>query len=56
MRDLANKFDAMDDKVELGDTRVTSLFWAADLILIAESKEGLNHLPKTLEEYCQENH
>ena len=56
LKDLAKKFDAMDDKVMLGDTGINSLFWADDLILLAESKEGLDRLLKTLEEYCQENH
>ena len=40
----------------LVDVGSNSLSRTDDLILFAESKEGLDHLLKTLEEYCQENH
>ena len=56
LRDLAKKFDAMEDKVMIEDVGINSLFWADDLILLAETKEGLDQLLKTLEEYCKENH
>ena len=46
----------MENKVMIEDVGINSLFWADDLILLAETKEGLDQLLKTLEEYCQENH
>ena len=39
----------------LGNRGINSLFWADDLVLFSESKEGLDRLLKTLEEYCKEN-
>ena len=53
--DLAKKFDAMPSKVQVGNISINSLFWADDLILFAETKEGLDLLLKTLEQYCNEN-
>ena len=53
--DLAKQFDAMEDKPMLGNRGINSLFWADDLVLFSESKEGLDRLLKTLEEYCKEN-
>ena len=54
--DLAKKFDAMEDKLQLGNTSVNSLFWADDLVLFSETKEGLDKLLKILELFCKENH
>ena len=53
--DLAKKFDTMEGKLQLGNISINSLFWADDLVLFSETKEGLNRLLKTLEEYCSEN-
>ena len=53
--DLAKKFDTMEGKLQLGNISINSLFWADDLILFSETKEGLDRLLKTLEEYCNEN-
>ena len=53
--DLAKKFDTMEEKVQLGSISVNSLFWADDLVLFSETKEGLDRLLNTLEEYCREN-
>ena len=46
----------MEDKVQLGNRGINSLFWAVDLILIAKTKEGLDRILKTLEGYCNENY
>lgn len=54
--DLAKHFDAMEEKVKLGNIGINSLFWADDLVLFAETKEGLDKLLKILEDYCKENH
>ena len=56
LSDLAKKFDAVGDKLVLENLSVNALFWADDLILLAETKEGLDKLLKILEEYCIENH
>ena len=45
----------MGDKIQLGNRGINSLFWADDLILLAKTKEGLDSLLKTLEDYCKEN-
>ena len=56
LSDLAKKFDAMGDKLVLKNLSMNALFWADDLILLAETKDGLDKLLKILEEYCIENH
>ena len=56
LSDLAKQFDTVDNKVKLGNVGINSLFWADDLVLFAESKEGLDKLLLILEEYCKENH
>ena len=53
--DLAKKFDTMEGIVQLGSISVNSLFWAHDLVLFSETKEGLDTLLITLEEYCRGN-
>ena len=53
--DLAKKLDTMEGKLQLGNISINSLFWADDLILFSETKEGLDRLLKTLEIYCSEN-
>ena len=54
--DLAKKFDNMEDKVQLGNRGINSLFWADDLVLFSKTKEGLDSILKTLEGYCNENY
>ena len=56
LSDLAKKFDARGDRLVLEELSINAIFWADDLILIAETKEELDKLLKILEEYCQENH
>jgi len=46
----------MEEKLKLGNMGINSLFWADDLVLFAETKEGLDKLLKILEGYCKENH
>ena len=56
LSDLAKQFDTVEDKLKLGNVGINSLFWADDLVLFAESKEGLDKLLQILEHYCAENH
>ena len=56
LSDLAKQFDTLEDKLKLGNKGINSLFWADDLVLFAETKEGLDRLLKILDEYCKENH
>ena len=46
----------MEDKPKLGNKGINALFWADDLVLFSETKEGLDKLLKILEEYCEDNH
>ena len=41
--------------MELGNTSINSLFWADDLVLLAESEEKLDEMLKLLEDYCKTN-
>ena len=54
--DLAKQFDTKEDKPRIGNLGINSLFWADDLILFSETKEGLDELLKILEDYCEVNH
>ena len=56
LSDLAKQFDTMVEKLKLGDIGINSLFWADDLLLFSETKEGLDKLLKILEQYCNSNH
>ena len=56
LSDLAKQFDSVDNKVKLGNVGINSIFWADDLVLFSESKEGLDKLLGILENYCKENH
>ena len=56
LSDLAKQFAAMEDKPKLGNKGINALFWADDLVLFSETKEGLDKLLKILEEYCEDNH
>ena len=55
LSDLANKFNSMDGKLEIGQDSINSLFWADELVLFSKSKEDLDKLLKMLEKYCDEN-
>ena len=52
LSDLAKQFDSTDNKVTLGNVGINSIFWADDLVLFSESKEGLDKLLGILENYC----
>ena len=56
LSDLAKQLDTMEDKPKLGNKGINALFWADDLVLFSETKEGLGKLLKILEEYCEGNH
>ena len=48
LSDLAKKFDARGDRLVLEELSINAIFWADDLILIAETKEELDKLLKSL--------
>ena len=56
LSDLAKQFDTMEDKPKLGNKGINALFWADDLVLFSDTKEGLDKLLKILEDYCEVNH
>ena len=55
--DLAKQFLAIGEggKIKIGNMYINSLFWADDLVLMAESEDDLKTLLKILEEYCESN-
>ena len=53
--DLAKKLSDLETSLELGNTPINSLFWADDLVMLAESEEKLNEMLKILEDYCKTN-
>ena len=43
------------EPAKIGDTTIGSLFWADDIIIISESKSGLQRSLNDLSNYCHEN-
>ena len=55
LADLAKGLFSFSDKFELNRTKINSLFWADDIVLLAKSKEKLEDMLKYLSSYCSEN-
>lgn len=53
--DLAKKLSELNTNLKLKDTCINSLFWADDLVLLADSEEKLKEMLKILEDYCRTN-
>ena len=55
LSDLAKKFIDLKSGPVIGGGPVNSIFWADDLVMFAETEDGLGKMLKILEEYCGEN-
>ena len=55
LSDLPKKLDLNEGKITLDNTEISSLVWADDMVLLADSEGGLQQMLKTLEIYCHEN-
>ena len=56
MADLAKKLEMAEGKVKINNnTNISSIFWADDIILLAEGDKGLNTMIKILEKYSNEH-
>ena len=56
LSDLPTIFRDQNSKpASLGETTVGSFFWADDIAIISESKEGLQNSLDNLQRYCQSN-
>ena len=55
LSDLAKKFIDLRSGPVIGGGPVNSIFWADDLVMFAETEDGLGKMLKILEEYCGEN-
>ena len=55
MSDLSKKLELNQEKLKLDSTEIGSLIWADDIILLAESENGLAEMLSTVETYCEEN-
>ena len=53
--DLAKKLSDLGGNLKLGDSSINSLFWADDLVLLADSEEKLREMLAILGEYCKTN-
>ncbi len=51
--DLHGCFDDQCDPVKVGNTKLNSLSWADDLVLLSETKEGLQESLNRLSKYCK---
>ena len=56
LSDLPAQFQDEDSRpAKLNDRSIGSLFWADDIVMISETKEGLQHSLERLQEYCDSN-
>ena len=55
LSDLAQKLDLTEGKVNLDNIQIASLIWADDIVLLAESEDGLQKMLNVLDLYCHEN-
>ena len=56
LSDLAQKFVNLKKGPMVGEKHINSVFWADDLVMVAESENELQEMLKILEEYCGLNH
>ena len=54
LRDLPDIFDQKCNPVKIGNTDVSCLMFADDIVLLSESQEGLHNCLKRLEEYTSQ--
>ena len=55
---LADLPKILDDDIKSQNPELeqpSSIFWADDIVLFSDSKEGLNKMLKSMEKYCKEN-
>ena len=55
MADLAKKLESMNNGFAVGIAKINSLFWADDIVLLAESGSLLTKMIDTVSDYCAEN-
>ena len=55
LSNFVKQVDLTNGKVKLGDTEIASLVWADDIVLLAESEDGLQQMLNVLQLYCHEN-
>ena len=55
LSDLPQKLELIQGKVQLDSTKIGSLIWADDIILLSTSEDSLTAMLKTVETYCKDN-
>ena len=55
LSDLPKKLELIQGKVQLDSTKIGSLIWADDIILLSKSEDSLAAMLKTVETYCKDN-
>ena len=53
INDIPEQFDMSCDPVTLHDLKINCLLFADDIVLVSETKEGLENCLKTLQQYCE---
>ena len=54
--DLPELFNKQEsESAVMGNTKIGSLFWADDIVILSESKNGLQHSLNQLSQYCYKN-
>ena len=55
MAELAKDLMALDNGLELENSKINSIFWADDIVLLCENGNQLNDMIKMIAEYCKTN-
>ena len=55
MADLPNKLGEVNGVYMDKETRISSMIWADDIVLLSETENGLQDLLSKLSEYCEDN-
>ena len=53
--DLAKELEELDGKIKIKNKEINSIFWADDIIMLADSQEHLQRMLNLLEDYCKKN-
>ena len=55
LSDLGKKLDSLDEKVQVHDRGINTLFWADDIIMFSQNEDKLREMLKILEEFSGEH-
>ena len=55
MADLAKNLSSLEEGFEIGNSKINSIFWADDIVLLCKNGSQLNKMIKMISDYCETN-